>query len=117
MEKDKLTAESITIKNKLAYEFLLHYDWEYSLIWISKNRSKSNQLRITSKCVPINVSEKDKFYRSRTGWGKLPEIGAKSECSYLLKDNNINIFNYWREFIYKRYAALKKLEKILNKED
>lgn len=110
MENDNLTVESIMIENKPAYKFILHYNWGNNLIWISKNTTKAKKLRITSKCVPIDEFEKDKFYRSRSGWGKLPKIGVKKECSYVTKDYNINIFNYWKNFIYKRYMDLKKFE-------
>lgn len=104
----KFTKESILIDNQKAFTFFIHYDWRYGLIWLSKHTSKGEKIRITTKDIPISTNEKDKFYRSRSGWGAFPEAGLMKECSYVLEGNNPHIFKYWKDFMYDRYMKLKK---------
>lgn len=109
---EELTKESITIINQPSYAFLLHYNWEKNLIWLSKNKLNNSTLKITTKCVPLTVAEKNQFYYARTDFGTNPKLGITHSCSYLIKtDNNTKSFNYWVDFMYKRYMQLKHSDK------
>ena len=109
------TKESFQVENQKAFTFMLHYDWENGIIWLSKQTSKSNKIRITSKDVPISTSEKDIFYKSRTAWGTIPNAGITKECSYVSSIKNPQIFEHWKKFMYDRYMNLKRREINLNK--
>ena len=102
----KLTKESTQIENQLIFTHMLHYDWVTGIIWLSKNNTKGKSIRITSKDVPITITEKDKFYYNRSGWGVISNNG-KNPCSYISKEKSPDTFKYWVKFIYDKYMELK----------
>lgn len=111
----QLTKESILIDAQPGFAFMLHYDWEKGVIWLSKNSAKSKKVRLTTKDVYISEGEKDKFHRYRTGYGPAVELGLLKPCSYITKENNENIFNYWVKFMYDRYMNLKHRQEAIDK--
>ena len=102
-----VTKESVLIDNKEKFKYMLHYNWELGLIWLSKNNNTNNKVRITTTDVYITEQEKNLFYKTRTGYAPFIDVGLKKPCSYILRSKNEKIFNYWSKFMYDRYMELK----------
>lgn len=99
---------SIQIREQLSFKYRLDCDPFKEIIRLTNYKPTNSFTRITMRNVPISSFEKDKFYRSRSGWsdGTSP---FKFKGSYVTKESNENIYKYWEKFIRDRYSEFKKL--------
>ena len=101
--------ESFEMTNRTnEYPYLLHCDDIKGLIRMSFNK-KSDTIRITRRCVPITNGEHYGFSNQKSGFynkGEGPFYG-----SYILKEDQPDVYAKWLEFMNERYKTLKKANK------
>ncbi len=99
-------SRSVKILNKDIYTYRLELDDIKGIIRLTKNKSTKDTTRITDRNIPITTDTKWEFHNNRSGYSEKPSDMYKFIGSYIDRNKDFGLYNWWKNYIVSTYKAL-----------
>lgn len=108
-----MTKKSVLIKNSDWYQFRLEMDDIVGIIRLTNNDTSKPTTRITDRNIPIDMKTKWEFYNERSGYNEIPNEIYNFKGSYIDRQKDYVLYNWWKNYITSTYRTLCIKERIV----